>query len=453
MVFKRRAIKSGQSVTKGTNVLQGEGDYCDTIRVQQPRNNKETIVVTTPEPPEPLTSILSSTSSSAGGMDDLSLTSPSVHETIEDPVRTPKRKRDMPPPERTLSSALRRLTANPDTPKGSANNPIVLDEYSPRRKPVPLPTRVEVAQVPHKFQSRHRYANATHREPLAPKTANGTKFTGDKGKDLGRMINAKATAMTPNPPQPQTQTQVGKAAATIPIPAQTWSQFGYGIPFKIQYPMSAQYLAMRTSPNGQYQSPYAHYHNSMGLSVNGETEEMLRRKAIQYSQRPSDSCEPREKDPEPPRFGQIFPPSSTATRTKRLHVYKDRTDDLLTTLTEQSSLLTSLLQLYPKSADKKGLRDDIAKLVANQKDRVEQWIEAESPVKSASIASLINKAETWKDDEVRSLLSAAAGMWQDGSGEGVADVFAEESEGEARGRGAKKKRKLGVCGWDMEAVI
>jgi hypothetical protein len=448
MVSKRRTVKSGLSVTKDSNVLQGEGEYCDTIHVQRPRNKKATIAVATPEPPK---SAPNSTPSSTGGMDDLSLTSPSVHETIEDPVRTPKRKGDMPPPERTLISTLRRLTAKPGTSKGSANNPIVLDEYSPRRKLIPLPTRVEAAQEPHKFQSRNRYVNATHRRPLAIKAANGTKFPGDKGKDPGRMINAKATATNPNLPQPQTHTQVGKVGATIPIPAQTQTHFRYGVPFEIQYPMSAQYLATRTSPNGHYQSPYVHYHNSMGVDVNGQTEEMLRRKAIQYSQKLSGSSEPSETDPEPPRPGQMLPLSSTATRTKRLHVYKDRPDDILTTLTAQSSLLTSLLQLYPKSTDKGGLRDDIAKLFTDQKDRVEQWIEAESPAESASTASRINEAETRKDDEVRNLLSVTAGMWQDGSGEGVADVFAEES-GEAKNRGAKK-RKLGVCGWDMEAVI
>jgi hypothetical protein len=447
MVAKRRTVKSGQSVTKGTNVLQGEGEYCDTIRVQRPRNSKTTIAASTPEPP---TSIPNSTPSSIGGMDDLSLTSPSVHETIEDPVRTPKRKRDIPPPERTLSSALRRLTAKPGTSKGSVNNPIVLDEYSPRRNPILLSERVEAAQEPHRFQSRHRYADAAHRRPLAPKAANETKFTGDEGKDLGRVINAKAiaTAVDLNPPQPQTQVQIGKATAIRSAPPQTQIQFGYGVPFEIQYPMSAQYLATRTAPPRQYQSPYAHYHNNMGVSISGESEDMLRRKALRYTQKPSNSSEPSKTNS---RSDQMLPPSSTATCTKKLHVYKDRPENLLTTLTAQSSLLTSLLQLYPKSTDKKGLRDDIAGLVASQKDRIGQWIEAESPAESTSTTNRINEGEARKDDEVRDLLSATSGLWQDGSGEGVADVFAEESGDEVKDRGVK--RKLGVCGWDMEAVI
>jgi hypothetical protein len=433
MVAKRRTVKSGQSVTKGTGVLQGEGGYCDTIRVQRPRNSKTTIAASTPERP---TSITNSTPSSTGGMDDLSLTSPSVHEAIEDPMRTPKRNRDMPPPERTLSSALQRLTAKPGTSKGSANNPIVLDEYSPRRKPIPLPERVEAEREQHRFHSRHRYVNAAHRRPLAPKAANGTKITGDKGKDLGRMINAKAIA-----------TAVDWRAIRSAIP-HTQIQFGYGVPFEIQYPMSAQYLATRTAPTGQYQSPYAHYHNRMDVSMSGESEEMLRRKAPQYTQKPLGSSDLNETNSQ---SDPMLPPSSTATCTKKIHVYKDRPEDLLTTLTAQSSLLTSLLQLYSKSTDKKGLRDDIAGLVASQKDRIGQWIEAESPAESTSTTNRINEAEVRKDDEVRDLLSATARMWQDGSGEGVADVFAEESRHEVKNRGVK--RKLGVCGWDMEAVI
>jgi hypothetical protein len=443
MVSKRRSVKSGLSVTNDNNILQGEGEYCDTIRVQRPRNSKAAKSVTTPEPP---VAILNSTPSSTGGMDDLSLTSPSVHETIEqDPVITPKQKRDMPPPERTLSSALRRLTAKAGTSKGSANNPIVLDEYSPRRKPIPLPKRVESAEEPHKFQSRHRklYVNPTYRRPpLALKAANGIRFTGDKGSDLGRMINAKEKAITSTPAQTH-------------APPQNQTQLAYGIPFEVQYPMSAQYLATRTSPNGQYQSPYARYHSNMGVSISGDSEEMLRRKAVQYTRSQQPLSDDTRASTEPSRSGDMRPPSSMPMRTKKMNVYHDKPNDHITQLVAHSSLLTGLLQMYSKSSDKKGLREDIANLAKAQEKRVEEWIKHESPVTSDVATSRISEAESRKDDEVRNLLRSGARMWQDGSGEGVADVFAEKSTEEdvSETSETSKKRKLGVCGWDMEHVV
>lgn len=62
--------------------------------------------------------------------------------------------------------------------------------------------------------------------------------------------------------------------------------------------------------------------------------------------------------------------------------------------------------------------------------------------------------EKAKDDQVRGLFSATAGMWQDGSGEGVVDVFAGE-EGIAEvvvGPMLERQREVrgkGVCGWAM----
>jgi hypothetical protein len=419
------------SAADGTNMLRGEGEYCDTINVQRPHNRKAAKVTTTPELP---IVVLNSTPSSTGGMEDLSLTSPSIHESIQRTPKTPKRKRDAPIPERTLSSALRRLTAKPGTSKGSAHNPIILEEYSPRRKPNPFPTRVEPSQEPHKFNHRNGklYTSRPVREPLVPKPANGIKFTGDKGSDLYRMINAKATAVTWTPHV--TQTNVG-----------------YGVPFEIRYPLSAQYMAQQPSTTGQYQSPYARHHNYMGVSPNGDSEEMLRKKARHYTQVLSNNEHPRESSTGIPRSAGTNRSASIAKCSKKLRVYQDAPDDHITQLVAQSSLLTSLLQMYPKSADQKGLRDDIGSLVSAQKQRVEQWIQSESPVSSASRDAGVDK----KDEAVRNLLSATAGLWRDGSGEGVADVFSKENrEAEVKdAHESSRKRKLGVCGWDMECVI
>jgi hypothetical protein len=46
-------------------------------------------------------------------------------------------------------------------------------------------------------------------------------------------------------------------------------------------------------------------------------------------------------------------------------------------------------------------------------------------------------------------LSAAAGMWQDGSGEGVADVFAGREEGSE----ASKEREGGECVYEDVGIV
>jgi hypothetical protein len=408
MVSKRRSIKSEESVTRDNTNTPGEREYCDTIHVQRPHSSKAINSVTTSE--LPVVVLHSTPPSSTDGMGDLSLTSPSVHDTTQSTSRTPKRKRDAPIPERTLSSALRGLTAKPSTSKGSAYNPIVLEEYSPRRHPLPLPKRVEPEQEPHKFRHHHHktYVSPPARPALKPKPAKGNTFTGDKGSDLYRMINAEATVVSWNPPPPR-----------APV--------GYGVPFEVRYPMSAQYLAQQPPTPRQYQSPYALHHSHMGVPLDGDSEDMLRKKVRPYTQTPSDDSYTNESSTRRRKPSNTDTPSSTTPSRKKIHVYKDKDKDknnTLPTLVAHSSLLTSLLQIYPKSIDQKGLRQDIACLVSAQKQRVDEWTKPDRYLSSAST----DVGATREDDEVRSLLSAAAGMWQDGSGEGVADVFAEQEE-------------------------
>jgi hypothetical protein len=333
--------------------------------------------------------------------------------------------------ERTLYSALRRLTTKPATSKGSAYNPIILEEYSPRRKPLPLPKRVEPAQEQHKFRHRHRktYVSRPTRPPLKPKSANGSTFTGDKGSDLYRTINDKATAVPWNSPP-------------------THAHVGYGVPFEVRYPMSAQYLALKPATTGQYQSPYARHHSHMGISLHGDSEDMLRKKVLQYSQMSSDESYTTESSTAHLRPNNTNTLSSTTPSRKKLRVYKDKVEDedtLLTILVAQSSLLTSLLQIYAKSKDQKGLRADIASLVDTQKQRVDKWTKSDTCVSSASSDTSVRQ----RDDEVRSLLSAAAGMWQDGSGEGVADVFANREEGSETG----EEREGGECVYEDVGIV
>lgn len=123
-------------------------------------------------------------------------------------------------------------------------------------------------------------------------------------------------------------------------------------------------------------------------------------------------------------------------------VYQDPNDHL-TPLIAQSQVLTSLLQKYPESWDKRGVREDVAMLVSVQNERLGMWMKdegkgrkrGESQSKSSGRSrekSLQGKeSKVDGDGEVRDLLSAGAGLWQDGSGEGVADVYQVEGEDSA----------------------
>lgn len=114
---------------------------------------------------------------------------------------------------------------------------------------------------------------------------------------------------------------------------------------------------------------------------------------------------------------------------------------------DQTSLLASLLQAYPRSPDQAGLREDIAMLASIQSQHLAGWLNLENgqagktaephrprvdrsaktlPGRATALRAKVDAEERKKrDDEVRSLLSASAELWQDGLGLSVADVFAE----------------------------
>ncbi|CAG5142845.1 uncharacterized protein ALTATR162_LOCUS1236 [Alternaria atra] len=110
-------------------------------------------------------------------------------------------------------------------------------------------------------------------------------------------------------------------------------------------------------------------------------------------------------------------------------------------LIEHTSLITSLLQLYPHSTDQKGLRNDVSMMVQVQNQYVTDWMKAESQSSrkrqknnDESTVSLDNRpqpiinpatrVQNEQDLALRQILSANADMWQDDTGHGVADVFA-----------------------------
>lgn len=468
-----------EGVHEPSNDTRQEQDDTDSIQVQQPSPKKLAHIQNTSQAS---TTVSNGTASSTGIEAGLSLTSPSVSgSTHQVALATSKRKRTPPVLEQTPSSALQRPTTKAQD-KGSAQNPIVLEEYTPRRYLRTLPKPHGFVEESHKppKASRRQYANHLFRKPLASKTTNGSTFTGDIGNDIHRMRTAKFAAG-------------GYRPHTSP------SVIGFGVPFEIHSPILAQHAAQQSSRASttpqpqqakdqaqQQTQPQAHLRSASASSMAqsrlitevhrpksftfvppltpsnptkrptssssmpppAPSEDALRRKALQHIRdhsRPQLLKKPLPADPDETSASEseiMSLPSSAASKRRKMTVYQDPNDHL-TPLIAQSQVLTSLLQNYPKSQDKKGVREDVAMLVSVQNERLEMWMKHEgkgrkragsksdaSGNKGGETAAQEEKRKQDGDREMRGLLSAGATMWQDGSGEGVADVYQSEGREE-----------------------
>ena len=477
MVVTRRSTANGV-VTNGTSKLKLTELPCDTIQVLQPPSSKIHSAAATPKSPSaaPNAKRLCSISEY-----DLSLTSPPTCDTPGHTImNTPKRKHDASSHvESRSASALHPLAPKGENATGGALNPILVTDSPP---PTQAPNRKRQRKsAPHKFLDRgykKLYSYPPTRPVLAPQPAIGSTFTGHKSHDIYRMMNAKMAA------------ESGRSAK------ETYSYRGfgnYGQPLEVRDPMSAQYHGRYPTAMNQQQSPLIQYYDHYAPQLNvypkapTQDEETLRKKAVQYIRefsRPSPrkrrlsdadpdetSCSDSESQPpaKPTRsplfnstphtnllsqesspFISIAKPHSA----KSTNFHHHDSNIAVTQLTEHTSLLTSLLQIYPYSSDQKGLREDIAMLVSVQNQRVTEWMNAESEsayrsskrrrrsntdsaisVSSQCGARVVQSAEDQQrleqergqDEDMRRVLSATANIWQDGSGMGVADVFANVS--------------------------
>lgn len=166
-------------------------------------------------------------------------------------------------------------------------------------------------------------------------------------------------------------------------------------------------------------------------------------------------------EPEPGRIAQgtaMTPHISTSQQPSSENAKKSRPisslpDDQLqlTSIIERASLLTSLLRMYPQSADPEGSRREIVMLASVQNQHLTKWLHFEGrqtrkppnpqtpqpgrstgnpsakPLERDLSSSTMAEAETRRrqDDKMRQLLSADAEHWQDGSGLSVADVHSK----------------------------
>ncbi|KZM20351.1 uncharacterized protein EKO05_0006885 [Ascochyta rabiei] len=334
---------------------------------------------------------------------------------------------------------------------GTSHNPIVLTEDSP-----PLSgqarTRHSLKLKPHRSQERHSklYIFKSPYTALGPRPASGSTFTGRQSHDKYRMRTAKMA-------QPDWHLRRDP----------TYQQ---ELPFELQYPMSAQYLAPQQ--NIAYPQPGVRCYAPHLLTYRRPpTEEQLQIKAVQYIREyPRLSPRRREMAEDPDEISESeseeidldtarSPPNRGPTQNFRCAAEtKDEPSAgllnpyiQLTPLVEHASLLSSLLRAYPQSRDQMGLREDIAMLASIQNQHLADWMKFESgrsrkqanphtpcasksttisPVKS--LVSRLTEPERARaeerrrqDDEIRGFLSANANLWQDGSGLTVADVYTE----------------------------
>lgn len=369
---------------------------------------------------------------------DLSMTSPSTGETPEkatknSPLRLQK-PNDIPYPsiEPFVPPPFRPLAPKPANSKGSANNPIVVIGDSPPSR-ASVATKRKRQTEPHKFMDRHSklYTYRPTRAALALQPANGSTFTGHQSHDVYRMMNAKLAS-------------TGYEGNGVCIHGG-----GYGG----QYPR-VQYVAQQ---HGTFTHPHTQYHHHPPASVcpipphplnqhfvsQPLSEVSLRQKAAQYVRdytwisphkrwTPKDAEQSSTSNP----AEHMADKSPGHSNNSNLNIFSDNTANHLTHLTHQSTLLTQLFKCYPHSTDPADLRQDIRMLFLAQNQRLEAWLSKETEHESNhGNMSLVAgrglktteemQVQKLRDEEVRGFLSAGAGMWQDGSGLGVADVYAE----------------------------
>ncbi|KAH9869936.1 hypothetical protein J1614_006857 [Plenodomus biglobosus] len=442
---------------------------------------------------------------------DLSLTSPTPSRSLSYHIMdTPGQDVQSPFRPDTGPALIRPILApKPHGVVGSVNNPINMLEDSPPKKSAQAPAMATKRKYPH-YQLlephmfvdkgyRKLYSYRQSRPALVPKPANGTTFTGHKNQDVYRAMNTKIAAVSETNP------------SRGPDPLQQ------AVPFEVQFPMSARFLAKRAATNPMVLSFIQQHGVQVPATTNAlnpaHDEALLRKKAIHTSEseelavvrrkttKPSTpqteinsatsmpkamsipNVDPHT-TPGPTKSSSASTPALPSARQKgKLPIHRDVSQTTPTTpnqagstptdlahLIEYTTLLMSLMQLYPTSHNQSGLRHDIALLASINTQHLEAWQKSEAAAATASrkkdykhagsnvggYVSARNKdytgrgallrkrkriaaqaAETARaqttEARVRNLLSAGAGLWQDGSGEGVADVFAVEDQGRDEG--------------------
>ncbi|EMD94859.1 hypothetical protein COCC4DRAFT_64233 [Bipolaris maydis ATCC 48331] len=399
MVSTRRSTANAKRLIAGTKKPKVAKPASDTIHVKEPRRKKAKTAVEIPKSSSiPLSTVFS--------ISDHDIDHPSpitLHPSTATTTNTAETKNLSPnPPHQPLSSALRKLTPKPfASMSGSCHDPIVVNEgSSPPRPTICEPKRKnrdEKTSESHRFIGNRRkdlYSHGARRSGLTNAPFNKSTRNNHQSHDIYRRMNTR----------------------TVSAPHSNLNAFPvhgpFDVPFLMQHALPTQtfaYQQIRPSFPVSY-APYHQFPPPMipNLVITPQSEETLRRKVVEYV--------------------RDFPKTSVQSNVNPHH------------LIEHTLLLTSLLQIYPHSKNQQGLCEDIRTMLALQSHNMTAWLGSESQnmprqKESSSGNSYINTQPkplpsvslNEEDREVRRAFSASAGMWQDGTENGVADVFGTRS--------------------------
>ncbi|KAL6157484.1 hypothetical protein ACJQWK_06261 [Exserohilum turcicum] len=431
----------------------------DTIEVQKPSRKRVKIIrVGTKVPGTRPKSALSDNPSER----DASLTSPITDEVSK--VRsTEAPETENISPDRsnpTNLTTVRTLASKPSVSmSGSSHDPIVVNENSSPPRPTVRASkrkrRDRQLPEPHRFIDngyRNLYNYGVLRPGLPGLPANGSMPHNHQSHDTYRTMNMR----TSSAPQFSHNTAWGYNAPTVP--------------FQIQYPVPVQTFAQQYS-QPSFPTVYAPYQQipippTLYPVAPSPHEELLRKKVVEYTRslprtsphqqrrtntNPDDTTtggsEQFTTHIEPATRGLIqirgdrlsSTPQSNSLRSEPVTPQPQPTLNI-PRLIECTSLMTSLLQIYPHSTNQEGLQKDIQAMLAFLNQHMAAWSDSKSQDTSARkkrdttnatspdtqptpTPTLPPTALNEHDKRLRQVFSAKADMWQDGTGHGVADVY------------------------------
>jgi hypothetical protein len=352
----------------------------------------------------------------------------------------------------------------PNTP-GSSGDPILLTEGPPQRDL----TGKDNKPIPHMFQDRHSKLYTWKAPPIsswAPKPADGSTFTGHTGQDMYRMRKVKMASQSQQGVPPHMPFLL-KSQLALRQPMAAQQQLVLQQQRALQQQRTFQ--QQRAVPAIRHTAPPPMRHSLYtlpplaGTQTHAQGLQHIREyPGLTLRKRKMSADHDQGSEPGPGRIDQgttMTPHISTSQQTSSENAKKSRPISTLsdvqlqlTSIIERGSLVTSLLRMYPQSADPEGLRQEILVLASVQNQQLGNWLIFEerqtrnSPnphTTQTSRSTVIPSAKPLErdlssgtkveaeelrrrqDDKMRQLMSADAEHWQDGSGLSVADVHAK----------------------------
>ncbi len=365
--------------------------------------------------------------------------------------------------------------------KGGMGNPIVLTDSPPRLQPN-NPSMHAQQMIPRAHGQLSRPykrpfgANTSSGPALTPKPTNTSVVNGHQSHDIYQMMRAQNIAAYQNQ----------RNSAPVPLPSM--QPVPYQVQYPMSANFIAQPRTIANDPSILYNSIFGlSVSKNSPFTIAPPDEEVLRRKAMQHvreHQRPiqrkrrlfevdpdETSVSSLEEDASvvaktsaaksskpllntiasPPYSHSVRPLQRQGTKPPPVHHQQRRQEEVddpnyrVSHLFDQTIILASMLQMYPFSKDKSDFREEIAMLTSVHHEQLIAWKnDGKNAEKAANEARKRRKTNAGtdtaatrptgagkgnektknQDNEMREVLSAKSGMWQDGEQQNLADVFA-----------------------------